>query len=176
MSILKLLGLGGDSDEAHAGDTDTVRRIVAELDRLDPARARHIAAFAYILGRVAIADREVSEAETRTMERIVMARGNLPEEQAIMVVQMAKSQNLLFGGTEDFLVAREFAKMASYDEKIALLECLFAVSASDATITLAEDQEIARVALELKIEHADVVRARLAHREFLSVLRRPAAG
>jgi hypothetical protein len=93
-----------------------------------------------------------------------------------MVVQMAKSQNLLFGGTEDFLVAREFAKMASYDEKIALLECLFAVSVSDATITLAEDQEIARVALELKIEHADVVRARLAHREYLSVLRRPVAG
>jgi uncharacterized tellurite resistance protein B-like protein len=175
MSILKLLGLGGDSGEAHAGDTDTVRRIVAELDRLDPARARHIAAFAYILGRVAIADREVSEAETRTMERIVIGRGNLPEEQAIMVVQMAKSQNLLFGGTEDFLVAREFAKMASYDDKIALLECLFAVSAADATITLAEDQEIARVALELKIEHADVVRARLAHREYLSVLRRQAA-
>jgi hypothetical protein len=32
-----------------------------------------------------------------------------------------------------------------------------------------------RVALELRIEHADVVRARLAPREYLSVVRRPRA-
>ena len=174
MSILKFLGLGGTPEKPGPGDTDTVRRIAAELDRLDPDRARYIAAFAYILGRVAIADREISAAETRAMERIVAERGGLPEAQAVMVVQMAKSQNVLFGGTEDFLVAREFGRMASYDQKLALLECLFIVSATDETITLAEDQEIARVALELKIEHADVVRARLARREYLSVLRRPA--
>jgi len=174
MSILKFLGLGGAPAKAGQGDTDTVRRIAAELDRLDPDRARYIAAFAYILGRVAIADREISAAETQAMERIVAERGALPEAQAVLVVQMAKSQNTLFGGTEDFLVAREFGRMASYDQKLALLECLFIVSATDETITLAEDQEIARVALELKIEHADVVRARLARREYLSVLRRPA--
>jgi uncharacterized tellurite resistance protein B-like protein len=174
MSILKFLGLDGAPETTGPGDTDTVRRIAAELDRLEPDRARYIAAFAYILGRVAIADREISAEETQAMERIVAERGGLPEAQAVMVVQMAKSQNVLFGGTEDFLVAREFGRMASYDQKLALLECLFIVSATDATITLAEEQEIARVALELKIEHADVVRARLARREYLSVLRRPA--
>ena len=110
------------------------------------------------------------------MERIVADRGALPEAQAVMVVQMAKRQNQLFGGTEDFLVAREFGRMASYDQKLALLECLFIVSATDHTITLAEEQEIARVALELKIEHADVVRVRLAHRDYLSVLRAPSSG
>ena len=161
MSILKFLGLGGSNDTAGQGDTDTVRRIAAELDRLDPDRARFVAAFAYILGRVAIADRGISDAETQAMQRIVAEKGALPEAQAVMVVQMAKSQNVLFGGTEDFLVAREFARVASYDQKLALLECLFIVSAIDHTITLTEDQEIAKVALELKIEHADVVRARL---------------
>lgn len=175
MSILKFLGLDGAPGKAGHGDTDTVRRIAAELDRLEPDRARYIAAFAYILGRVAMADREISAAETQAMERIVAERGALPEAQAVMVVQMAKSQNVLFGGTEDFLVAREFARTAGYDQKLALLECLFIVSAADDTITLIEDQEIARVAVELKIEHADVVRARLARREYLSVLRRPAA-
>jgi len=174
MSMLRFLGLGGGHDAAGQGDTDAVRRIAAELDRLDPDRARYIAAFAYILGRVAIADRGISDAETQAMQRIVAERGALPEAQAVMVVQMAKSQNVLFGGTEDFLVAREFARLASYDQKLGLLECLFIVSAIDHTITLTEDQEIAKVALELKIEHADVVRARLARREYLSVLRRPA--
>ena len=41
-----------------AGDTDTVRRIVAELDWLDSDRVRYLAAFAYLPGRVAIAHRE----------------------------------------------------------------------------------------------------------------------
>ena len=173
MSILKLLGLGGSAGTTAQGDTDTVRRIAAELDRLEPDRARYVAGFAYILGRVAIADREISDAETQAMERIVTDRGALPEAQAVMVVQIAKSQNQLFGGTEDFLVGREFGRIASYEQKLALLECLFIVSAIDHTITLAEDQEIARVALELKIEHADVVRARLAHKEYLAVLRTP---
>ena len=173
MSILKWFGLAGEfPGRAPVGDTDTVRRIVQELDRLPPADARYIAAFAYILGRVAMADLAISADETQAMERIVTERGGLPEEQAVIVVQMAKSQNQLFGGTEDFLVTREFNTMASHEQKLHLLECLFAVAASDASITLAEDQAIARIAAELKIDHADLVRARLAHREYLSVLRR----
>ena len=35
--------------QAHSPDTDTVRRIMAELERLEPARARYLAAFAYVL-------------------------------------------------------------------------------------------------------------------------------
>ena len=170
MSILKLLGLGGAPATGGPGDTDTVRRIAAELDRLDPDRARYIAAFAYILGRVAIADRGISDAETRTMERIVTERGGLPETQAIMVVQLAKSQNRLFGGTEDFLVAREFGLMATREQKLALLDCLFAVSAADRSITVIEDNEISRIAQSLTLEHSDLVRARLAYKEYLRVL------
>ena len=174
MSILKLLGLGGTAGTTAQGDTDTVRRIAAELDRLEPDRARFVAGFAYILGRVAIADREISDAETQAMERIVVDRGALPEAQAVMVVQMAKSQNQLFGGTEDFLVTREFGSLATEAQRLQLLECLFAVAASDGSITHEEDQAIARVAAELKIEHPELVRARLAHRPYLAILRRPA--
>ena len=51
--------------------------------------------------------------ETRAIERIVMDRSQLPEAQAVLVVQIAKSQNLLFGGTEDYVVTREFARTAT---------------------------------------------------------------
>ena len=172
MSILKMLGLGRDAADRRPGDSDTVRRIVHELQHMEPDRARYVASFAYILGRAAIADHEISDAETRLMERIVMDRGSLPEEQAIIVVQMARSQNELFGGTEDFLVTREFGTLATYEQKLALVDCLFAVSAVDGSISLAEEQEIARTALALKVEHADVVRARVAYRDYLSVLKR----
>lgn len=170
MSILKWLGLERTASEDEAGRTETVRRIVDALERIEPERARHIAAFAYLLGRVAHADRATAPEEVRLMERIVMDRGSLPEDLAVLVVQIARTQNMLFGGTEDFLVAREFGQSASVEEKLALLDCLYAVSAADRSITTVEDNEIARVAAELRIEHADLVRARVAYKEYLRVL------
>jgi len=82
-----------------SGDTDTVRRIVAELDQLDPSRARYLAAFAYVLSRVAGADLEISEVETARMVELLIRLGHLSEPQALLVVEIAKNQNRLFGGT-----------------------------------------------------------------------------
>ena len=96
MSILKMLGFGSSATNraTTAAERDTVRKIVDELDHMEPERARFIAAFAYVLGRVAHADLSVSEQETRSMETIVQKLGGLPEEQAILVVQMAKTMSL----------------------------------------------------------------------------------
>jgi uncharacterized tellurite resistance protein B-like protein len=169
MNIMKMLGLKPVED-AHP-EADTVRRIAEELDKLDPERARYVAAFAFILSRVAGADQEVSAAETGVMERLVMEKGGLPREQAIIVVQMAKTQHLLFGGTEDFLVTREFDRLATPEQKLALIDCLFAVSASDDTILTVEDNEIMRIVNELKVEHQDVVQLRARYRDKLEAAR-----
>ncbi|MBP7147642.1 MAG: TerB family tellurite resistance protein [Acidobacteria bacterium] len=170
MSIWKLFGRAADPGHDEQ-DTAAVRRIVAALDRLEPERARSIAAFAYILGRVANADSRITPEESAQMERIVREKLGLPEEQAVLVVQIAKSQNVLFGGTENFLVTREFARGATPEQKVALLESLFAVSASEGGISTLEDNEIRRVADELGLEHRDFIAARLAYRDHLNVLR-----
>jgi uncharacterized tellurite resistance protein B-like protein len=174
VSIWDFLGLGAkEPPKSPSGLTETVRKIVDALDALDPDRARFIAAFAYLLSRAARADLKVSPEETRAMERLVMERGGLPEEQAVMVVQMAKHQNLLFGGTENFLVSREFGKLASREQKIALLDCLFAVAAVDKNISAAEDNEIRQVAGELVLEHREYIAVRSRYRDRLAVLQRP---
>lgn len=172
MSILDFLGLSRKGpDPAGGADTETVRKIVDQLDHLPPDRARFVAAFAYILGRVAHADLEISDDETRAMEAQVREHGKLPEEQALIVVQMAKTQALLFGGTENYLVTREFNRVAGREEKLALLHCLFAVSASDDTVSTVEDNVIRQIADELKLDHADFINARSAFRDYLGVLR-----
>ena len=102
-----LRGLAGSQTQPQ-GDTDTVRRIVAELDKLDPQRARYLAAFAYVLSRVAGADFHITEIETEKMVELVNRLGQLTEGQAVLVVEIAKSQQRLFGGTENYLVTREF--------------------------------------------------------------------
>jgi uncharacterized tellurite resistance protein B-like protein len=184
MSIWKFLGLdkagqaGGarSAGAANTGETETVRKIVNALDQMEPARARYIAAFAYLLSRVADADLDISPEETQVMERIVMERGGLPPEQAILVVQMAKTQNKLFGGTENFLVTREFNRIATREQKLALLHCLFAVSSADQSISNVEDHEIRNIANELLLTHQDFIDVRLAYRDYLAVLKDPLAG
>jgi uncharacterized tellurite resistance protein B-like protein len=172
MSLFDFLGFGHARPPLPStGDADAIRSILSSLDQLDRDVARYLAAFAYILGRVAYADRDVSEAESRAMERIVMEQGGLPEAQAAVVVQIAKTQNTLFGGTEDFLVTREFDRIATPEQKRTLLACLFALSSVDNSITTVEDNEIARVARELKIEHGDFIAVRARFRRHLASLK-----
>jgi uncharacterized tellurite resistance protein B-like protein len=170
VSLLKLLGLGGDTGSSDH-DLEGVRTIVSALGTLEPERARYLAAFAYILSRVAHVDQQVSAEETTVIEGVVAREGQLPADQAKLVVEIAKAQSVLFGGVEDFQVTREFSARATHEQKLALLHCLFAVSSADDSIAVVEDNEIRRISRELRIEHADYIAARLAHRQQLSVLK-----
>ncbi|MGI9432999.1 MAG: hypothetical protein ACR2PQ_12335, partial [Myxococcota bacterium] len=68
MGILRWLGIETKGSDGP-GDTETVRRIAARLERLPQEEARHLAAFAFVLARVAHADLEIDETEAREMER-----------------------------------------------------------------------------------------------------------
>jgi len=171
MSILNLLGLKKDDAKAPAADTETVRRVIKELDALEPERARYTAAFAYILSRVANADLEISEVETQKMEDIVRQQGHLPPAQAVLVVKIAKSQNMLFGHTEDYLVTREFKEISTPDQRRELLGCLFAVSAADDSISSSEEAQIRQIASELGLSHQDFINARLNFSDKRDVLK-----
>src|SRR5688500_12678295 len=160
------------ADTANDQEFAPLRETLDALDHLEPDRARYLAAFAYVLGRVAHADQHVSPEETRAMEALVQEHGQLSQDQAMVVVQLAKSSNLLFGGSANFLVARQFADLATYDEKLALMRCLFAVAAPDDAISMTEEGEIHRIAKELRIEQTDLVALRLSHRRHLPGLSR----
>ena len=171
MSILKILGLGGDPSPRSAADSETLRRITRALEAMEPEKARYIASFAFVLSRVANADLEISEAETREMERAVQSWAGLPEEQAILVVQIAKSQSRIFGGTENFPLTKLFKEMATPAQRVDLLHCLFAVSASDDSISTVEENEIWKIAAELGITHSEYVAIRATYREKRQVLK-----
>lgn len=163
-SIRAWLGLERPSESA---DHDPLRETLDALEHLDPERARYLGAFAYLLGRVAHADEHVSADETRVMEQLVEQQGAIPADQARVVVHLAQANHRLFGGTANFLIAREFARASAYDDKLALMRCLFAVAAADDEISTAEEGELHRIARELRIEPQDVVALRVANRRHL---------
>lgn len=171
MSFLDWLNSSAKAPDGQ-GDTATVRRIVGELNRLEPARARHLAAFAYVLSRVANADLQISDVETRKIVEIVQKLGGLPEEQALLVAEIANSQNRLLGGTENYLVTREFREIATDQERRHLLDCLFAVSAADEAITGEEEGQIGQIASELGFTHREYTDARLAYSDKRTIFKR----
>jgi uncharacterized tellurite resistance protein B-like protein len=154
-------------DAPEAREQAPLRDLIDTLEHLEPSRARHLARFAYLLGRVAYADRHVSPAETRTMEALLVEEGALTADQAIVVVGLAKSTNVMFGGTADFQVTQEFAEHATYQEKLALARCLFRVASTDAAISVNEESEIHRIANHLKILPQDLTALRVPHAKFL---------
>ena len=158
--------LGVDPPDS-SGAPDALRGLLDALDRLEPAQARYLARFAYLLGRVAHADQRVSPEETLAMETLIEQEGGIPSTQAMLVVGLAKSSSVLFAGTEDFIVARDFAATATHEQKLSLLRCLFAVSAVEGNISIEEEREIQRVARELRIEQSDVIALRLQYRKHL---------
>ncbi len=125
-----------------------------------------------MLSRVAGADLHISDVETEKMVEMLQRTGHLPEAQAILVVQIAKSQHRLFGGTENFLVTREFRAIASDAQRQELLDCLFAVSAADDAISGDEEAQIWQIASELGFAHPEYIKARLAYSDKRTVFRR----
>ena len=170
-SLLELFGLK-KSDAPASGETATVRKIVRALDELAPERARYVAAFAYLLGRVAHSDLDISQEETQAMEEIVREFGHLPEAQAVLVVEIAKAQNELFGGTENFQVAREFKALSTREQRVELLHCLFATAAADEEISGVEEEQVRKIADELGLSHRELAEVRSKYNEHRQVLKR----
>jgi uncharacterized tellurite resistance protein B-like protein len=165
MVLRRFLGLGAEraatapaqpSTGAVEADTGTIRRIVAAIEALPAEQRRYVAAFAYILGRTAHADLVVTDEEVGEMERIVIELSDLPEPQAVLVVQMARAQNQLYGGTEDYLVTREFKEHSTHEQRIALLRSCFAVGAAEGTISAEESALLNQISKELDIPETEL--------------------
>lgn len=148
------------------GETATVRRIVARLEALPPEQARFLAGFAYVMSRAAQADLDTSDAETAVMESSVIELGGLDEAHAVLVVEMTRLQAQADGATEDFLVTREFGRLATQEQKLAVLRCCFLVGAANDSISADEASVVNEIARELGVsgEELNAVRAEFIER------------
>lgn len=165
-SLLKWIG--ADDGTVEPGVLD---RTAAALDRLTPDRARYVAAFAYLLARVAGVDSRITADEMDLMHRLVQREADLTDDESAAIVDLALGDANRFAGTHNLDVTGEFVALSTHEQRLGLLRCLFAVSAADDSVGTAEDNEIRRISRELKIEHADFIHARAEVRQHLAVLR-----
>jgi uncharacterized tellurite resistance protein B-like protein len=172
VSLLRYLGIAKDPAAPAGGETRSVREIAAKLERLPAETARYLAGFAYVLARVANADMKIAAAEADEMRRTVRILAELSADEADLVVEIAKSQARLLGGTENYVVTREFRRNSTPIQRAQLLECLYAVTAADGTISTAESREIANVAEELGFTRAEANALRTRYRDKLAEFQR----
>jgi tellurite resistance protein len=151
-----------------AGDTATVRRIVARLEQMPADQARLVASAAYTLARAANADLDISPEETAVIEAELRAHDALDEATAVLVTEMAKLQARTVGGTEDYVVTREFTAIASEQQRIDVLRACYAVSAASGSISAEESAVVNQIGKELALEPEVVNRIRAEFHERLS--------
>ena len=154
-----------------AGETATVRRIVARLEAMPAERARLVASAAYTLARAAHADMEISAEETAVMERELQAHDELDEATAVLVTEMAKLQANTVGGAEDYSVTREFTNLATEQQRMDVLRACFAISAASGSISAEESATLNQIANELKLETAVIASIRAEFHDRLSSVR-----
>lgn len=154
-----------------AGETTTVRRIVARLEAMPAEQARLVASAAYTLARAAAADLDISPEETTVIERELQAHDSLDEATAVLVTEMAKLQARTVGGTEDYVVTREFTSLATEQQRIDVLRACFAVGAASGSISAEESATINQIANELKLDAAVVSAIRAEFHDRLSAVR-----
>ena len=150
------------------GDTATVRRIVAKLEAMPVEQARLVASAAYTLARAANADLSISDEETAAIERELQAHEALDEATAVLVTEMAKLQAKTVGGTEDYVVTREFKALATQDQRTQILRACFAIGAANGTISAEETAVVNEIAGELDIDDATLNIIRADYHEQLS--------
>ena len=155
-------------EDATAGETETVRRIVGRLEALPPERARLVASAAYILARAAHADLDITDAETQLIEQQLQERGMLDEPTAVLVAEMARLQARTVGDTEDYVVTREFKAITTLDQRKAMLRACFAIGAENGIITAEEASVINQIARELDLDADTVNEVRAEYHELLS--------
>lgn len=176
--IRELLGLGSGAEAGAGGagagrpETETVRRIAGELERLPAGRARFVAAFAAVLARVARVDLHQDPAEVDAMQRLLAEAGELEVEEAGWIVELAGRLAEERGGTDAFLATRELRESASREQRARLVECAFAVGAADGGISVAESEMTLAIAQELGFTKQEALGLRARWKEHLEEFRR----
>lgn len=154
----------GEGSSSKNPEVNVLREIISKVEEHPPEQARYMACFAYLLGRVAFSDLNTSNEEIEKMEKLLQKRFKLEETQSVLICKMARTQNELFGSTENYIVTREFKELTNLQARKEMVDFLFQIAAADDSISSAEESEISQMASELELTRDDLIEIRQKYR------------
>ena len=170
MSLLRFLGIGG-RDAGREATPQSLIELEQELESLPAEEARFIAAFVYLLARIAGADLRSEQVERQEIARHAEEFGGISSARAELLASSAVRIADAHSASDDHLVARAFRDMSEETERIRLLRCLYAVAAADDSISTREDNEIFEVGSAIGVAREEIVALRSEFRDYLAALK-----
>jgi uncharacterized tellurite resistance protein B-like protein len=167
--LLEVLRLAGG--EPPPPEHEFLVRVRRDLERLGPDRVEYLAAFAGQLARVALADSALSKDEEASIGRLLRERAHLDESDARLILDLMHHEAETLRGLQHHLLNRSVNERATAEQKLDLIDCLYAVASADGSIANVEDQEIRRVAAALMVHHKDLMAIRSRYKDRLEVMR-----
>ena len=167
--IARFLGL---SETTHVNEEPrSMQPLLKALSEMDATQARYLAAFAYVLSRVAAADRVIDPSEVQEIQNALVQEGALAQEQAELVVKLATVEAREHGGSQDYVVTRRLAELTPRAERPRVLKCAIRVAAADTVIDGHEEHELRGIAKQLGFSDKQFLHALNEYRDLRSVLR-----
>ncbi len=145
-----------DQAGLQADAAATVRRVISNLNHLEPETARYLAGLAFILTRVADADERILPDETRRIEAILNQYTSLNEDQAVLMTEIARHQVDMADSADAYQVSRELRAATSQEQRRSMLCSLFTVALADGNLSAVERTAITQIASELGFHREEV--------------------
>lgn len=112
-----------------------------------------------LMARIVYVDQSVTKAETDTMARLIQNFWGTDEDTAVFIANIAVSS--LDTTYDYFRMTREFYEETTPEERIAFLDVLFNIAASDGQATFNEIEEIRLVSRGLNLPNETFINAKL---------------
>ncbi len=125
---------------------------------LDAQEIRKLALAGALMGRVAYADKNISDDELEAMNRILQRDWNLREEYAAIVTECAAEA--VIHHPDLYRLSREFYESTMRQERLDFIEVLFDVASASEGVVSQEDREIREITRVLKLSEQDFQTAR----------------
>lgn len=157
------------------GESKTLHQLHAKMEnhfpQKSPEKLAILSCVAGLLARIAYVDMKLDQGEADKMSVILAHWGELGDEEANWLTQVAFDEVKSLGGLENHLYCHPLNKLLPKEERLELLSALFAIAASDSSVSGEETEEIRLIAKGLLLEPPDFIAAKLSVKEYLSALK-----
>ena len=137
------------SSPSPAGLAAGIRQALARLDSLDRDTADYLKTLAFVMYRVAAADRNVIEAEVRRMESILVEHASLSLPEAVLTVEIARHCRQTADCAGSYAASRRLRARLSADDQGRLRSFLASVAEADGRVRQTEKDAIRQILAEL---------------------------
>jgi uncharacterized tellurite resistance protein B-like protein len=136
------------------------RRIGADM--ITP-ETRRICVLGGLMGIVAQADGEIDPRELEEIRTQLRMRNNFDPESLEILMMIVEEESVR--GLDRASLISEYSAYATFDERVELLDLLFAVAAADRALTYSELEELRGISAALGLSHRQYIDAKVRARK-----------